>query len=280
MRVLYPYAITDATLTAASEPEADYPAWSAANAYAVGDRVVYLHRIYQRLTAGTTSTAPLADDLSWEFVAPTNRWSMFDDSAGTSTTAAGSLSVTIAPGGSVADIVLMGVVGSTVTVYINGALSRVVTVAASDMTGVGSTVAITGLTATGSPSIQIIVTGPGTVAVATCCLGTFYALGNPETGPQISRKDFSIKEFGKYGGLTITPRPYNRQYRGNFTLAPAGLDTAARLLTALRGRLAIWQGLTWVDASLLYGYVTEWRLVPERGLVRGSIALRSLALGA
>ena len=39
MRLIRPTTLTDAMLTSSTAPEADYPAWSSATAYAVGARV-------------------------------------------------------------------------------------------------------------------------------------------------------------------------------------------------------------------------------------------------
>ena len=48
MRLIEPFKITDAKLTAHSVPENDHPVWSAATSYAIGNRVIraQTHRIY------------------------------------------------------------------------------------------------------------------------------------------------------------------------------------------------------------------------------------------
>lgn len=281
MKALVPYTVTTAMLTAASVTEADHAEWAAGTAYSAGDRCIRVitHRIYERLIAGTTTAGPEADEVNWVEVGPTNRWAMFDGAVGTSTTSTTSLSVTLAMPGPVGDVVLLGVVGTSVAVYVNGTLTRTTAVPVADVTGVGSTMVITGLGIGGAHSLQVIVTGSGTVAVGTLAVGTFTTVGLPEKGMQIGTQDFSTKTFDAYGTATIVRRGHSRKLSFPFTTTPASLDQCARVLAALRSRPVVWMGLTWIDATVVFGYASEWTLTLERGIVRGSLSIRSLAFG-
>ena len=84
MKIIRPLTITDAVLAATNVPETDYPAYSGAATYALGDRVIVVgpdvHKIYESLQAGNTGHAPAASPAYWEDVGPTNRWRPFDRS--------------------------------------------------------------------------------------------------------------------------------------------------------------------------------------------------------
>ena len=60
LKLLKPTTITDAMLTSSTVPETDYTAWNAATAYTLAQRVIRVstHKVYERLVAGTTATAP------------------------------------------------------------------------------------------------------------------------------------------------------------------------------------------------------------------------------
>ena len=281
MKVLVPYTITDARLSSSSVPEADYPVWSAATAYALGARVIRTatHRIYERAIAGTSATAPELDDVRWLDVGPTNRWAMLDDSVGSSTTAAGSLSVTLAMPGPVGDLVLLGVVGSSVSVSSSGSTVRTVAVPAEPVPGMGATLVITGLAIGGAPSIGVTLTGSGTVKIGTLAIGTFTTLGAPEKGMQIGIQDYSTKTFDSFGGVTISRRGLSRKIAAAFTALPSSFDQLARVLASLRSKPVIWQGLPWVDATCVYGTCASQSLTLQQGIVRGSVTVRSLAFG-
>lgn len=118
MRVIPPIAITDARLTSSSVPENDHPAWAAGTAYAVGAKVIRTttHRIYERLVAGTTAALPEVDTTNWLDIGPTNRWAMFDLERNSQTTAAGTITVVIAPGQRIDAIALMGLDADSITI--------------------------------------------------------------------------------------------------------------------------------------------------------------------
>ena len=281
MKVLIPYAITDGVLTYSSTPEADYPVWYALQFFAAGARVIRpgLHRIYERQVAGYGSIPPEVDTANWTLVGPTNRWAMLDDSVGSSTTGAGSVSATLLLPGPVNDVVLMNVIGSTVTLALNGRNIRSAAVPASDRAGVGSALQINGLSLTGTPSLTVTVTGTGTVSVGTLAVGTFTAIGDDERGLQIGMQSYSSKAFDKFGAATVVKRSTARRLSGSITLSPAATDQCARVLTALRARPAVWVGLPWVDATFVYGIASNWSLSVQRGITRGTLSIRGLTVG-
>lgn len=280
MHVLPAYLIDDSRLTSSSAAEADHPAWSAAAAYAVGDRVIRtsgVHQVFERVTAGSSATPPEEDPVNWLEAGPTNRWAMFDESVGSrSTTQASPLTVSLNLG-AFSDLVLLGVSGGTVT--LSGAASRSVSVPAEVVAGQGATVLIQGL-ASGGGTLTVSISGPGTVACATLAVGTFFELGATSGRSALEAQDYSSKTFDAWGNAQIVRRPAARRLNGQFVAPLAALDGIERVLTALRSRPVMWMGAHWLDASIVYGYAKSWSLRRESKHVLGSLSLQGLALGA
>ncbi|MEY2654612.1 MAG: hypothetical protein RLZZ524_1640 [Pseudomonadota bacterium] len=100
MKIIELSEFTDANLIASSVAEDVNPEWVPGIAYAAGFRVhrPAIHRVFERLIAGAGTLAPEADPDNWADAGPTNRWAMFDASAGTSTVAEDVIQVVIDPG--------------------------------------------------------------------------------------------------------------------------------------------------------------------------------------
>lgn len=103
LSVLVPIPITDSNLTSSTVPENDYPAWATGTSYAIGDRVIKAHRIYEAARANSSKDPTLEINRGgatpfWFDIAPTNRYAMFDNVVSTPTTAATSLTVVLHPG--------------------------------------------------------------------------------------------------------------------------------------------------------------------------------------
>jgi len=281
VHAMLPYAISDAVLSSSTVAEADYTAWSPPTAYSVGNRVIRttgVHRIFERLVPGTTSTAPESDPVNWLNIGPTNRWAMFDGAVGTWTTGSSPLTVQLAMPAAYNDIVLLGVTGTQVQISVGGTLVRTVSVPAPAVAALGSTVVITGLAAAAS-TLQISLTGTGTLGIGLCAVGTLIYAGDTEAKPRLGLIDYSGRTIDDYGNIDIVQRGFARTIDAQVTLLPSGLDSLVRTLAALRSTPAIWMGYQPLGASLLYGWPVDWSLALHKGLVRGSIRLQSLAIG-
>ena len=281
-QVLYPYTITDAVLTSSSVPETDHAAWVSGTTYAAGDRVIRTgtHRIYERLIPGAGTTPPESDSANWLDAAPTNRWAMFDGAVGTRTTATTSISVTLNIPGAVNDIVLMDVTGSSISITLPDASRSGVAVPASTLTGQGALVQITGLASAGG-SCTVTLTGTGTVAIGIISIGTYTSVGNT-CGVRLDLSDYSRKEFDAWGGLTITPRNYQRRLTTPIEVPQTGVDQLMRVAAALRSTPAVWSGLSGIGSSVVWGYLKEASVTMPGGattLATGSLTVQSMAMG-
>lgn len=261
MQVLIPYTVADAQLVSSTVPETDYAAWSAAAAYAIGARCIRAttHRVYERLIAGTTATAPESDPVNWIDVGPTNRWAMFDGAVGTKTTQASSpLSVQLALG-AVNDIVLFGVSGATVVVTKPGGTQVSAVVPAATVPALGSTVLITGI-AGSAGTYTIAVSGTGTLAVGTISLGTLNYVADTAFGMSLALHDFSVNTLDKFGNVQINKHDALRDITVPVSLLMSAFDQAVRILAAVRSQPCVWLGVSTIKSSIVYGCSRNWSL--------------------
>lgn len=130
MRVLSPIAIAASQViySSISELDATYDpaAWNGATAYAVGDQVsrTATHKVYTRLVAGTTATAPEDDAVNWVESGATNKFAAFDLTRNQTSKGASPMSWQFSTDGRANAIALNGVIADTVRVKVyRGAVS-------------------------------------------------------------------------------------------------------------------------------------------------------------
>lgn len=106
LMVLVPSAVNDTTFISSTISETDYPVWSNATNYVIGDYVISTttHRIYKSLRDSNLNydpTDPLnrADPAPWWLdYSATNKWKMFDDQVSSQSEGTSPLSVVINTG--------------------------------------------------------------------------------------------------------------------------------------------------------------------------------------
>lgn len=280
MKFITPKTIPDTALTSHSVAETDHPAWSAATAYAVGARVIRTtsttHRIYERLIAGTTATAPELDPVNWRDVGPTNRWAMFDSSVGTLTTATTSITATFSPG-LVDSLALLDVAGNDVTVTVrDGVGGTVVYTRAVDLNqGAGvldwfnyffddivraTTVVLEDLPPYGTASVTVALTGVGTVAIGSCIVGRVTDMGGSRFGMSLGIVDYSRKDTDEFGVTTVVERPFSRRLTVPIEVPTGAIDEIVRRLAIVRAKPVVWIGSANYGASVIYGFARDWSI--------------------
>jgi hypothetical protein len=119
MKLLRPFAVTDANLTS-SIAETDATEYAAGGTYDLGVNVMNTtgvsptHHVYESLVEGNTGNA-LTDTTKWLDLGATNRFAMFDQNNGSSTTGA-EIDVSVAVTGRVDGLALLNLSAETVTV--------------------------------------------------------------------------------------------------------------------------------------------------------------------
>lgn len=117
MKLIRPFTVTDASLTS-SVAETDATEYASTATYAAGATAMWTvgadatHHVYESVVAGNVGNA-LTDAAKWLDLGPTNRFAMFDQKNGTSTTAA-SIDVSVDVTGRADGLALLNLTGEQV----------------------------------------------------------------------------------------------------------------------------------------------------------------------
>ena len=290
MKVIRPVAVTAAMLissTVAEPSGSDPAAWNAATAYAVGDLAhrVATHRVYRRLVAGTTATAP-ENDLTgtapnWADYAPTNRWAMFDDETGSQSAGASPLTVVVDPG-IVNGLALIEVVATSATVTMtDGAggptvYSRAVDLVLSVVSdwyayffepfSQRATVVLLDLPPYAAGRITVSLAGGGTLKLGGLIVGTQYYVGEAMHGATAGIRDYSRKRTDENSGITTLQRGrYARIMRVPLRVLAGASNAVRSLLSDLRSTPCMWIGDDTgdIEALSVFGWMKEFFLNVE-----------------
>lgn len=279
MKVISPTPVTTALLGNSTVPENDYAEWDATKTYGVGDRCIKAatHRIYQSAAANNKGNDP-AVSTSWTDQGPTNRWAMFDQVVGTSTTATGSFTVTLAPGlvGALAvldtnaDSIEVQVSIGGVTIYDEKQYTSKSGGIIADWyayffarIGRLRTIVFGDLPLSPSAQITVTITGPdpqGAVRVGTLLVGNAIDLGSTEAGGTLSMTDYSTKTKDTFGNITVVPRAFAKKNQLRTLINNDAVDGIFDSLTDLRATPALWLGEDGYDALAVYGFFNDWQI--------------------
>lgn len=255
MSIIKPNMLTDDMLTSSTATEDDFPAWAGATAYLEGDKVIRVstHRIYERLIAGTTATAPELDTTNWLDIGPTNRWRMFDQAVGTATSVEGDLTVVMRPG-AVSGIALLELAGKEVQITMKDApggtviYERTVTL---DGTEIGSfydwfykeyeqlgDVVLTDLPIHFvSNELTVSITGASEFAIVECGVchfGEAVDIGRTQEGASVGIIDYSKKTVDAFGNYSITQRAFSKRADLNLLTDKNDFNRIFKALAAIR----------------------------------------------
>jgi hypothetical protein len=160
LQVLQPVAITDAVLTSSSVAEDDAIEWSPAGGYPAGTHVVRrgTHRVYESIIANNIGNDPAATVGAWIDVGPTNRWAMFDQAIGSTTTDDNVITVALRPASAVTGLAILDTNAARVRVQAPG-YDRTVAVA-----GGATSALFLDLIASAGASLTVTLTAVGNTA--------------------------------------------------------------------------------------------------------------------
>lgn len=277
-----PLTVTDAILTATDVTENDYAAWNSATAYAVGDRVIRtsVHKVYERLVAGTTATAPESDTTNWAEVSPTNRWKALDGSNSTATAKSTSLYYEFTPGSTLNTFFAGGMVGTTEfrlrmtdpvygVVKDTGAVSMRGLPRASDpwefCFGVWysniSTYTVTDLPAYPNAVLRVDLAGDATLAVGVLLMSAAVEFGSGvEYGARAGIQDYSRKETNAWGDLVLVERAYAKRATFTLLLDTEEIDSLQDFLASIRATACLYIGYSDIAALSVFGFFKNFEI--------------------
>jgi hypothetical protein len=257
MKALAATAITDAVLVSSSVSETDYAAYSAGVTYALADRTISAHRIFESLVGGNVGHDPITSPDKWLDVGPTNRWAMFDVAAGPRTTAATTISVTLAPATAVSAVALNDVTGASVRVRITDGTT---TLYDQTLTGGGAKVFLNLPTPAGQRVLLTVAPDSGTAAIGKLLLGNVLDLGQTEASPSIGIIDYSRRDTDDFGVTTVVQRAWAKRLSLRTLVATTGVDAAHLGLVALRARPAFYFDEDQLAPLAIYGFLKDFDL--------------------
>lgn len=271
LRLLQPFS-EPGLLVSSSVPENDHPEWSSTLNYAAGERVIKAatHSIYESVAAGNIGNDPATANGKWIKVGSTNRWAMFDEALGSSTTAAGSITVTLAAG-TVNAIALLDVAATSVRVQ-SAAFDQTKAV------GAGPVLFLDLPQTTG----QVIVTiaGSGQVAVGTLLIGKLASLGVTEASPTAGITDYSRKDVDEFGEATIVERSWAKRMNTRAILRSDAVDVVANRIAAARATPSLWIGDSGLDSLTIYGFFRDFSIEVSEGVSKLTLSVEGLSKAA
>lgn len=259
MKVLAPLTVTAAMLTSSTLAETEYAAWSSATTYALADRRIYSHRIYESLQATNLNHQPDTSPTWWVDVGPTNRWAMFDGAVSTASADTTDIEVTLTPGAVLNAVACIAAVGQEVTVVMMDGATEVYSQTQSlDSTPISDwedyffadqvlagELVFEGLPRYLSATVTVTVAAAaGAASIGVLVLGTLHDIGSTESNASAGITDYSRKETDDFGTTALTVRSYAKRASVRVLLDTAELRRVQALLAALRATPCVWIGAT------------------------------------
>jgi hypothetical protein len=268
-------------------PEDDYDEWDISIAYALSDRVIFNHVIYESALTSDTSGNPnigKQPDLNvgswWLRVSPTNRWKAFEASHTTATAQAGGFWYEFKPGRAINAIHVTdmgdcrtlritltdpdaGVVWDTGEI----AVGRVITSPSWWQWCFGRRVPVTQKHWYGQPAypnavLRIEVTGGADCAVGCVMVGqtTGFGLG-VNVGLRLGIDDYSKKERDPWGAEQLKKGAYSQRISLALPIQNTELDALHDFLTQRRARVLFWHASGRWNATGVIGFYKNWDIL-------------------
>lgn len=291
MKIIPPITIADAQLVSSTVAEDDAPAYAAGATYALGDKAVSSHRVYESAQAANTGHSVL-DPTWWIDLGPTKRWAPFDAAVGTYCTGASPVEIVLAPGqntNAVALLDLAGVdtvrvrstVGST-TVYDQTADLRASRVVASwydyffGSLDIATQAIFDNIPVSASNWLTVTCTGPAP-SLGVLAVGLQREFAQAQYGTSIGIIDYSAKQTDTFGVTSVVERAYAKRAQVSTALPRGQVDAFTRLLASLRATPAIWRVDDVEEVLTIYGWVRDWtQTIAYPTLVTGDMTLEGL----
>lgn len=294
--------ITPARLVSSSLPALDYATWDPAKAYLIGDRVTIGQINYEAL-AGNTNRNPVTDTVTpavWLNLGWVNRYRMFNKQigntwkAGTFSSAADVIDLTIRPGQRVNSLGLVGVDASSVRIIMtqpgNPVPIRDETFVMSRPSGRGwyqhffsrfksrKNLAVLDLPPASNADIRVIVSAPGgTAKVGMMILGWSEAIGTAVYGTSFGRKGYTTMKEEFDGSITMTKHGARQLVNYQIVMEGEEIDNAALTLDQVRDTASLYVGSVDLAYTIIAGTYDDTDVgLPTFGLGTSTIVVRSL----
>lgn len=250
-----------------------YANWNSGTAYTAGQYVVYNNWRYLALQNGTNKN-PEAQPEFWKRSGGANFWAAFDDSTGTQTLWADTISYSINTIGTINSIGLLNLDAASVNVTI---IDTGVEVFNKDFDLVDNSMItdwfayffepvvrisdflVPNLPNAVNPIVNITFSGTGEIGVGHIVVGQQVVLGRTLYGASIGITDYSQVVQDEFGSPPyIVQRSFNK--RGKFTVVvqPQSTDFVFNTLAKYRGTAVLIVAAANYSSTIYFGLLQEW----------------------
>lgn len=277
MKVIKSIVTTDAILTYSNIAEDEHPAWLSGTSYNANARVIYNHKIYERVIAGAGTTTPDIDQVNWMYISYTNRYRMFDNILYSTSERVGGIHFTLTPSQSVDSLAILNVNASSVRVVMTDPALGVIydntvnLVNVSDVTDYytyfysplvakSNTAVFTDLPVAPTATIDVYISaGSALVSVGEVVYGIKKVVGRTNYGTSIGIKSYSRKEFDEFGNVTVVKRKNSKYCEYDIDIDNYMLSDVQRFFSDIDSVPCVFIGNEDLEELLVYGFYSDFK---------------------
>ena len=279
MRVIKSVVTTDTILTSSNIPEDEYPAWVSGTSYTALDKVIYEHKIYERIVTGAGTTTPDLDQANWLDSGYTNRYRMFDNIISSVSSRTGGIEFTLTPNQVINGIALLNVNASTVRVVMNDPIEGVVYDRTKELRSssnvidyysyffaplinLGDLDTAIFLDLPNKPTATITVyvsSGVGLVEVGEVVYGVQSIVGRTNYGTAIGITSYSRKDTDEFGKVTVVKRKNSKYADYDIDIDNTNLSFVQRLFQDIDSVPCVFIGNPEMEELIVYGFYKDFK---------------------
>lgn len=279
MRVIKSIVTTDTILTSSNIPEDEYPEWVSGTSYTALDKVIYEHKIYERIVTGAGTTTPDLDQVNWLDTGFTNRYRMFDNIISSISSQMGGIEFTLTPSQVVNGIALLNVNASTVRVVMTDPVEGVVYDRTKELRSssnvidyysyffaplidLGDLDTAIFLDLPNHPSATITVyisSGAALVSVGEVVYGVQSIVGRTNYGTAIGITSYSRKDVDEFGTVTVIKRKNSKYADYDIDIDNTNLAFVQRLFQDIDSVPCVFIGNPEMEELIVYGFYKEFK---------------------
>ena len=279
MRVIKSVVTTDTILTSSNIPEDEYPALVSGTSYTDMDKVIYEHKIYERIVTGAGTTPPDLDQANWLDSGYTNRYRMFDNIISSVSSRTGGIEFTLTPNQVINGIALLNVNASTVRVVMNDPIEGVVYDRTKELRSssnvidyysyffaplinLGDLDTAIFLDLPNKPTATITVyvsSGVGLVEVGEVVYGVQSIVGRTNYGTAIGITSYSRKDTDEFGKVTVIKRKNSKYADYDIDIDNTNLAFVQRLFQDIDSVPCVFIGNPEMEELIVYGFYKDFK---------------------
>ena len=278
MRVIKSVVTTDTILTSSNILEDEHPVWVSGTSYTALDKVIYKHKIYERIVTGAGTTPPDLDQVNWLVSGYTNRYRMFDNVISNVSSRTGGIEFTLTPHQVIHGIALLNVNASTVRVVMNDPIEGVVYDRTKELRSSSNvidyysyffapllsenleTAIFLDLPSKPTATITVYVSsGSGLVEVGEVVYGVQSVVGRTNYGTAIGITSYSRKDTDEFGKVTVVRRKNSKYADYDIDIDNTNLAFVQRLFQDIDSVPCVFIGNPEMEELIVYGFYKDFK---------------------